>query len=75
MLYFQKFQESEFFGKKLRNPFGLSAGFDKNGKAVKGFAKFGFSYIEIGSVTKYPQPGNPKPRIFRYENDLAIINR
>ncbi|KAJ1508452.1 Dihydroorotate dehydrogenase (quinone), mitochondrial [Coelomomyces lativittatus] len=57
------------------NPIGLAAGFDKHGEALLGLASFGFGAIEIGSVTPLPQPGNPKPRVFRLSQDQAIINR
>lgn len=54
---------------------GLAAGFDKDGEGVRGLTKIGFGFIEIGSVTPEPQPGNPKPRVFRLKEDKAIINR
>jgi len=54
---------------------GLAAGFDKDGVAIKGLQELGFGFVEIGSVTPKPQPGNPKPRMFRLEEDLGIINR
>jgi dihydroorotate dehydrogenase len=57
------------------NPIGLAAGFDKNGVALPAWAAFGFGFIEIGTVTAQPQPGNPKPRIFRFSQQLALINR
>mmetsp|Transcript_20957 Transcript_20957/g.53080 ORF Transcript_20957/g.53080 Transcript_20957/m.53080 type:complete len:388 (-) Transcript_20957:230-1393(-) len=57
------------------NPVGLAAGFDKNGEAVEGLARWGFGFVEIGSVTPLPQPGNPKPRVFRLPEDQAVINR
>lgn len=63
------------FGLEFRNPIGLAAGFDKNGIAVDHLAAFGFSFIEVGTVTNEPQPGNPKPRIFRMPRDRALINR
>lgn len=62
-------------GRELNNPIGIAAGFDKQGEAILGLEKIGFSVIEIGSVTPDPQPGNPKPRVFRLPEDLAIINR
>ena len=62
------------FGLKFKNPVGLAAGFDKNGVAVNGMYKLGFSFIEIGSVTPNPQPGNKKPRVFRLPKDNAVIN-
>ncbi|CAG9562744.1 unnamed protein product [Danaus chrysippus] len=59
----------------LSNPIGIAAGFDKHGDAVTGLRNIGFSIIEIGSVTPEPQPGNPKPRVFRLPEDSAVINR
>lgn len=57
------------------NPVGLAAGLDKNGSAIDGLARLGFGFIEIGTVTPRPQPGNPKPRMFRLPQANAIINR
>jgi len=57
------------------NPIGLAAGFDKNAQAIDGLLDIGFGFVEIGSVTPLPQPGNPRPRVFRLEEDRAIINR
>ena len=57
------------------NPVGLAAGLDKNGDYIDALATFGFGFIEIGTVTPRPQPGNPKPRMFRLEAEEAIINR
>lgn len=57
------------------NPVGLAAGFDKNGVALNGLAALGFGFIEIGTLTPRPQPGNDKPRIFRLPADRALINR
>ena len=68
-------QSSVVFGREFCNPVGLAAGFDKDGEAVKGLKKLGFGFIEIGSVTPKPQPGNPKPRVFRLTEDQAVINR
>lgn len=59
----------------LPSPIGLAAGFDKNAEAVNGLLRLGFGFIEIGTVTPRPQPGNPKPRMFRLETERAIINR
>jgi dihydroorotate dehydrogenase len=67
--------EKELFGLKFPNPVGLAAGFDKNGKYIKELSAFGFGFIEIGTITPKPQPGNPKKRVFRLINDSAIINR
>jgi dihydroorotate dehydrogenase len=63
------------FGLTFKNPVGLAAGFDKNASFYNQFANFGFSFIEIGTVTPKAQPGNPKPRLFRFPSDSAIINR
>ncbi len=63
------------FGLTFRNPVGLAAGYDKDGTALRGLAALGFGHIELGTVTPLPQPGNPKPRLFRLEEDEAIINR
>ncbi|KIY53009.1 hypothetical protein FISHEDRAFT_34388 [Fistulina hepatica ATCC 64428] len=66
----------EMWGKVLSNPIGVAAGFDKHGEAIDGALQdLGFSWVEIGSVTPQPQPGNPKPRMFRLSEDDAIINR
>ena len=63
------------FGLEFRNPIGLAAGFDKNGTAAQALAALGFGFIEVGSVTSEPQPGNPRPRLFRLPRDRALINR
>ncbi len=65
----------EAFGLRFRNPVGLAAGYDKDGLAWRGLAALGFGHIEIGTVTPKPQPGNPKPRLFRLPQDRALINR
>lgn len=57
------------------NPVGLAAGFDKNATAVKIWPGFGFGFMEIGAITAHPQPGNPKPRLYRLPKDQALINR
>jgi dihydroorotate dehydrogenase len=62
-------------GKNFPNPIGLAAGFDKSGEVYNSLLKFGFGFIEIGTVTPLKQFGNPKPRIFRLEDDSALINR
>ena len=62
-------------GLTLSNPVGLAAGLDKNGEALHGLARLGFGFVECGSVTPRPQPGNPRPRLFRLSEDRAIINR
>ena len=65
----------EVFGLTFKNPVGLAAGYDKDGIAIPGLAALGFGHIEIGTVTPRPQPGNPKPRVFRLIEDEAVINR
>lgn len=67
--------EREVFGLKFRNPVGLAAGFDKNGEYVEAMSNLGFGFIEVGTVTPLPQPGNDKPRMFRLQDDDALINR
>lgn len=67
--------EKEVFGLKFKNPVGLAAGFDKNGEYIEELANFGFGFIEVGTVTPLPQPGNDKPRMFRLPEDQALINR
>ena len=62
-------------GLNFENPVGLAAGFDKDAILVDELACFGFGFIEIGTVTPVPQPGNEKPRLFRLKADEAIINR
>ncbi len=62
-------------GLDLPNPVGLAAGFDKNGEALLPLSRAGFGFIEVGAVTPRPQPGNPKPRLFRLTEDRAAINR
>jgi len=63
------------FGLTFPNPIGLAAGFDKNGIALQPLAALGFGFIEAGTVTYHPQPGNPRPRLFRLSEDQALINR
>src|ERR1700752_691111 len=63
------------FGLTFQNPVGLAAGFDKNGIALQSLAALGFGFIEAGTVTYHPQPGNPRPRLFRLSEDQALINR
>ena len=65
----------ELFGLTFENPIGIAAGFDKNATHISEFEKFGFGFIEIGTVTPKPQHGNPKKRLFRLKEDTAIINR
>jgi dihydroorotate dehydrogenase len=63
------------FGLRFRHRIGLAAGFDKNGLALPAWERLGFAFAEIGTVTAQPQPGNPRPRIFRYPRQQALINR
>ncbi len=67
--------ERELFGLKFKNPVGLAAGFDKDAILFNELSNFGFGFIEIGTLTPRPQPGNPKKRLFRLKSDSAIINR
>ena len=59
----------------FKGPFGMAAGFDKNAEMVKELGQLGFSHVEIGTVTRHAQEGNPKPRLFRLKKDLSLINR
>jgi dihydroorotate dehydrogenase len=63
------------FGKNFKNPVGLAAGFDKNAEMFSFLSHLNFSFIELGTITHEPQPGNPKPRLFRLPKDKALINR
>ncbi len=67
--------EREVFGLKFKHPVGLAAGFDKDAKLFNELGNLGFAFVEIGTVTPKAQPGNPKKRLFRLEEDEAIINR
>jgi dihydroorotate dehydrogenase len=67
--------ERNVFGLTFKNPVGLAAGFDKNGEVIAEMANLGFGFVELGTVTPLPQPGNPKPRMFRLTADAALINR
>ncbi|HHN66622.1 MAG TPA: quinone-dependent dihydroorotate dehydrogenase, partial [Thermopetrobacter sp.] len=62
-------------GLEWANPLGLAAGFDKNAEAFEGLLRLGFGFVEVGTLTPRPQPGNPRPRLFRLREDGAIINR
>lgn len=64
----------ELMGLKFKNPVGLAAGFDKNGEIPVILSKLGFGFVEIGTVTFNPQPGNPKPRLFRISRETALVN-
>ncbi|HEY8325951.1 MAG TPA: quinone-dependent dihydroorotate dehydrogenase [Ktedonobacterales bacterium] len=65
----------EVFGLRFPNPIGLAAGFDKNAVAVPALAALGFGFVEVGTITRLAQPGNPRPRLFRVVSDEALINR
>jgi len=71
----EPFGELRRFGLSFRNPVGLAAGFDKNGVAVGALAALGFGFVEVGTVTRHAQPGNPRPRLFRLPLDRALVNR
>ena len=74
-LYESPAKPVEAFGLTFKNPVGLAAGYDKDAVAIKGLAALGFGHVEVGTVTPKPQPGNPKPRVFRLLEDEAVINR
>lgn len=63
------------FGLFFKNPVGLAAGYDKDAVAIRGLSALGFGHVEVGTVTPQPQPGNPRPRVFRLIEDQAVINR
>ena len=63
------------FGLNFPNPVGIAPGFDKHAEVPDALLGLGFGFVEIGTVTPLPQPGNPRPRIFRLEQDEAVINR
>ena len=67
--------KTKLFGKEIPNPIGIAAGFDKNAEVYNPLFKLGFGFVEVGTVTPLSQYGNPKPRIFRLEEDCALINR
>lgn len=67
--------ERQLWGLKFRNPVGLAAGFDKDARFIDELAHLGFGFVEIGTVTPLPQPGNDLPRLFRLPEDKALINR
>jgi dihydroorotate dehydrogenase len=66
---------SSLFGKKIDNPIGIAAGFDKNAEVYNPLFRLGFGFVEVGTVTPMEQYGNPKPRVFRLVEDQALINR
>lgn len=63
------------WGRDFANPIGLAAGFDKNAAVIAPMLRLGFGFVEVGSVTPAPEPGNPRPRVFRLPEDEAVINR
>jgi dihydroorotate dehydrogenase len=63
------------FGVEFPSPFGLAAGFDKEGRGIEALAELGFGHVEVGTITGQAQPGNPKPRLFRLIKDRAVVNR
>ncbi len=67
--------KTKLFGKEIPNPIGIAAGFDKNAEVYNPLFKLGFGFVEVGTVTPLSQYGNPKPRVFRLEEDFALINR
>jgi len=67
--------QTTLFGKKIDNPIGMAAGFDKNAEVYNSLFKLGFGFVEVGTVTPFKQFGNPRPRVFRLEEDQALINR
>lgn len=67
--------ETTVAGLALSNPVGLAAGYDKNATAIAPLSRAGFGFVEVGAATPLPQPGNPKPRLFRLTEDRAVINR
>jgi dihydroorotate dehydrogenase len=74
-LYKAPAQPVQAFGLTFKNPVGLAAGYDKDAVAVRGLSTLGFGHLEVGTVTPKPQPGNPRPRVFRLPQDEAVINR
>lgn len=73
--YLQTNSKFEVFGRRIPGPFGLAGGFDKNAKAIRGLSALGFGFVEIGTVTAYGQPGNPKPRMWREVGLKGIRNQ
>ena len=65
----------KFLNKEIANPIGIAAGFDKNAEVYNSLFQLGFGFVEVGTITPEPQFGNPKPRVFRLEEDEALINR
>ena len=75
LLYRSPSRPVQAFGLTFKNPIGLAAGYDKDALAIRGLAALGFGHLEVGTVTPRPQPGNPRPRVFRLPEDEAVINR
>ncbi|MDC0207820.1 quinone-dependent dihydroorotate dehydrogenase [Pseudomonadota bacterium] len=73
----QRFSETSFTfkGLKFKNKLGIAAGLDKNGDFINSLGALGFGFIEVGTITPKPQPGNPKPRVFRFTDQEAIVNK
>ncbi len=69
------FFETKIFNKKIENPIGIAAGFDKNAEVYNPLFRLGFGFVEVGTITPLEQYGNPKPRVFRLAEDEALINR
>ena len=67
--------KTKLFGREIPNPIGIAAGFDKNAEVYNPLFKLGFGFVEVGTITPLNQYGNPKPRVFRLEEDCALINR
>lgn len=67
--------EVKLWNLRFRNPLGIAAGLDKNGQATSALLRLGWGHVEVGTITPLPQPGNPRPRIFRLSEDRALINR
>ena len=67
--------KTKLFNQDLDNPIGIAAGFDKKAQALSAWPCLGFSWMEYGGITRYPQDGNPKPRMFRANKENALINR
>lgn len=76
-IFFSKFEDKDFqfLGLTFKNRLGTAAGLDKNGDYIDCLGDLGFGFLEVGTVTPLPQPGNPKPRVFRLSNENAVINR
>jgi len=66
---------TQVWGKSFANPLGLAAGFDKDARVMAAMGALGFGFVEVGTLTPQPQPGNPRPRLFRLSEDRAVINR